>query len=659
MIRVNNLFSAHFFLMDRFELVSDFAPAGDQPKAIKELSSGVKAKGQQTLLGVTGSGKTFTVSHVIANANKPTLVLCHNKTLAAQLFNEFKGFFPKNEVHYFVSYYDYYQPESYLPGKDVYIEKDAQINEKIEQLRLAATSALLSRRDVIIVSSVSCIYGLGDPKNWRDLSIELKKGQEISREKLIAGLVDLQFERNDLDLSPGNIRVRGNIVDIRATMQDNFLRIEFFGDQVEKISKMSLLNVTEIEALDSALVFPAKHFVVKEDQRFVAVKTIREELMQRLPELAELERQRLESRTRYDLEMIEELGYCSGIENYSRHFDGRKPGEPPHTLLDFFPDDFLLVVDESHVTLPQVSGMVKGDRSRKKSLIDNGFRLPSAYDNRPLDFQEFEKYLKNVIYVSATPADYEISHSKKVVEQIIRPTGLVDPSIEVRPTRGQIEDLLKEIRATEKKGFRTLVTALTKKMAEDLAEFLAKEGVKARYLHSEIDTLERTEIIRQLRLKKFDCLVGINLLREGLDIPEVALVAILDADKEGFLRNARSLVQTTGRAARNSEGRVIMYAEHVTDSMRRAIGETDRRRRLQVDFNKKHGIVPKTIVKKISEEQIAELSDVDSVPSSNIPELLVELESQMNLAAEKLEFEKAIVLRDKIMGLEKRLKGKK
>ncbi|MBI4044752.1 MAG: excinuclease ABC subunit UvrB [Candidatus Diapherotrites archaeon] len=645
--------------MDRFELVSDFAPAGDQPKAIKELSSGVKAKGQQTLLGVTGSGKTFTVSHVIANANKPTLVLCHNKTLAAQLFNEFKGFFPKNEVHYFVSYYDYYQPESYLPGKDVYIEKDAQINEKIEQLRLAATSALLSRRDVIIVSSVSCIYGLGDPKNWRDLSIELKKGQEISREKLIAGLVDLQFERNDLDLSPGNIRVRGNIVDIRATMQDNFLRIEFFGDQVEKISKMSLLNVTEIEALDSALVFPAKHFVVKEDQRFVAVKTIREELMQRLPELAELERQRLESRTRYDLEMIEELGYCSGIENYSRHFDGRKPGEPPHTLLDFFPDDFLLVVDESHVTLPQVSGMVKGDRSRKKSLIDNGFRLPSAYDNRPLDFQEFEKYLKNVIYVSATPADYEISHSKKVVEQIIRPTGLVDPSIEVRPTRGQIEDLLKEIRATEKKGFRTLVTALTKKMAEDLAEFLAKEGVKARYLHSEIDTLERTEIIRQLRLKKFDCLVGINLLREGLDIPEVALVAILDADKEGFLRNARSLVQTTGRAARNSEGRVIMYAEHVTDSMRRAIGETDRRRRLQVDFNKKHGIVPKTIVKKISEEQIAELSDVDSVPSSNIPELLVELESQMNLAAEKLEFEKAIVLRDKIMGLEKRLKGKK
>lgn len=645
--------------MGQFELVSDFEPAGDQPKAIKELSEGVKKGGQQTLLGVTGSGKTYTISQVIAHTNRPTLVLAHNKTLAAQLFNEFKGFFPKNEVHYFVSYYDYYQPESYLPGKDVYIEKDAQINEKIEQLRLAATSALLSRRDVIIVSSVSCIYGLGDPKNWRDLSFELKKGQEISREELIARLVDLQFERNDIDLSPGNIRVRGNIVDLRSTIQDNFLRIEFFGDQVEKISKMSLLDVTEIEAFESVLIFPAKHFVVKDEQRFDAIKTIREELAQRLPELPELERQRLESRTRYDVEMIEELGYCSGIENYSRHFDGRKPGEPPYTLLDFFPKDFLLVVDESHVTLPQVSGMVKGDRSRKKSLIDNGFRLPSAYDNRPLSFEEFEKYLNNVIYVSATPADYELKHSKKVVEQIIRPTGLVDPSVEVRPTKGQIQDLLKEIKATETKGFRTLVTALTKKMAEDLAEFLAKEGIKARYLHSEIDTLERTEIIRQLRLKKFDCLVGINLLREGLDIPEVALVAILDADKEGFLRNARSLIQTIGRAARNSEGRVLMYADKVTDSMQKAIDETSRRRKLQMSFNKTHGIVPKTIVKKISEEQLSELSEIDSVPGSNIPELLVELESQMNVAAEKLEFEKAILIRDKIISLEKRLKGKK
>ncbi len=643
--------------MPKFELVSDFAPAGGQPKAIAELVEGLKKPGQQTLLGVTGSGKTFAISNVIAAVQKPTLVLCHNKTLAAQLYNEFKSFFPKNEVHYFVSYYDYYQPESYLPGKDVYIEKDAQINERIEQLRLAATAALMSHNDVIIVSSVSCIYGLGDPKNWEELSVRLKKGDSVSRSGLISRLVDIQYERNNVDLLPGNIRVRGDTIDIRSSFQDYFTRVSLFGDEVEKISKVGLVDGETISELEETVIFPAKHFVVKDEERVFAIESIRKELAERLPELEELERQRLASRTKYDLEMLEQMGYCSGIENYSRHFDKRKPGEPPFTLLDFFPKDFLFVIDESHVALPQVHGMVKGDRSRKKSLIDHGFRLPSAYDNRPLDFSEFEKYLKNVVYTSATPSEYELKNSKKVVELIIRPTGLVDPPVIVRPSKGQLKDLMNEIREAEKKGFRTLVTTLTKKMAEDLTEYLAKEGINSRYLHSEIDTLERTEIIRQLRLKKFDCLVGINLLREGLDIPEVALVAILEADKEGFLRNARSLIQTIGRAARNSESKVILYADKSTKSMKEAIGETERRRKLQTEFNKKHGITAKTIVKKIEETGI-ELKDVKSVPTSNIPSLLIELEAEMDVAAERLEFEKAIVLRDRIMALEKRLKAK-
>ncbi len=643
--------------MEKFVLSSSFSPKGDQEKAIDELSQGLKDGGQQTLLGITGSGKTFTIANVIQKINKPTLILAHNKTLAAQLYNEFRGFFPKNAVHYFVSYYDYYQPESYLPGKDIYIEKDAQVNERIEQLRLAATTSLLSRKDVIVVCSVSCIYGLGDPKNWIDLKVNLQQGQKISRDQIISQLIDIQFERNDFTVEAGKLRVRGDTIDIRTSMSDDFLRIELFDDKIDQIIRLSYPAMEPLEQLKEITVFPAKHFVVKDEQIKSAVKSISEELQKRLPELGELERTRLESRTKYDLEMIEELGYCSGIENYSRHFDNRKAGEPPFTLLDFFPKDFLLVVDESHVSLPQVKGMVKGDHSRKTALIDHGFRLPSAYDNRPLTFEEFEKYLKNVIYTSATPADYEKKHSKKIVEQIIRPTGLVDPEIILKPATNQIKDLMEEIKKAEKKGFRTLVTTLTKKMAEDLTEYLAKNGVNARYLHSEIETLERTELIRQLRLKKFDCLVGINLLREGLDIPEVALVAILDADKEGFLRDERSLIQTTGRAARNSEGKVIMYHEKLTDSMKRAIDETNRRRKIQVEYNKKNGITPKTIIKPI-QEQITEIKDLKNIPKNNIPAIIVELEAQMDIAAEKLEFEKAIVLRDRITTLEKRLKEK-
>ncbi|MBS3061963.1 MAG: excinuclease ABC subunit UvrB [Candidatus Diapherotrites archaeon] len=644
--------------MPLFKVESSFQPAGDQPQAIKELAEGLKTGGLLTLLGVTGSGKTFTVSNVIEKVQKPTLVLCHNKTLAAQLFNEFKAFFPNNSVHYFVSYYDYYQPESYLPGKDVYIEKDAQINEKIEQLRLEATHALMTRKDVIIVSSVSCIYGLGDPENYAKMAVSVRVGEEINRNTLIEKLVDIQYQRNNVDFSPGKIRVLGDIVDIRSGTDDSFTRIEFFGDTVEAISVRNALTNQLVEKMNAIVLFPARHFVIEEDQRNRAIESIRTELKEWLPNLGPLEQERLRSRTFYDLEMIEELGYCSGIENYSRHFDGRKPGEPPYCLLDFFPKDFLMIIDESHVSLPQIHGMLKGDQSRKKSLVDHGFRLPSAFDNRPLSFEEFEKYLKNVVFTSATPADYEFKHSKKVVEQIIRPTGLVDPIIEVRPSNDQVNDLFKEIESTTAKGFRTLVTTLTKKMAEDLTEFFAKKQLKVRYLHSEIDTLERTEVIRQLRLKKFDTLVGINLLREGLDIPEVALVAILDADQEGFLRNDRSLIQTIGRAARNSEGRVILYSSRMTDSMKRAIDETNRRRAKQLEFNEKHGIVPKTIIKAIKEGDM-DLSSVETIPKDNIPALLIELEAEMNVAAEELQFEKAIVLRDRIHQMEKRFKAGK
>jgi excinuclease ABC subunit B len=638
-----------------FKVESPFEPAGDQPKAISALAEGLaKGEGNFTLLGVTGSGKTYTASKVIEKVQRPTLVLCHNKTLAAQLYNEFKAFFPTNSVHYFVSYYDYYQPESYLPGKDVYIEKDAQVNEKIEQLRLEATHALMTRKDVIVVSSVSCIYGLGSPENYAKMAVPVKVGDSIKRDALVEKLVEIQFQRNNVDFSPGKVRVLGDVVDVRSGFDERYIRIEFNGDEIEAISVRHALTNAVIEKPDQVLMFPAKHFVIDEKQRDRAVDAIRAELDEWLPNLGPLEQERLRQRTRYDLEMIEELGYCNGIENYSRHFDGRKVGEPPFCLLDFFPKDFLLVIDESHVTVPQVGGMLKGDQSRKKSLVDHGFRLPSAFDNRPLSFEEFEKYLRNVVFVSATPSEYELKRSKKVVEQIIRPTGLVDPQVEIRSSENQVADVLTEIKATTEKGFRTLVTTLTKKLAEDLTEYIAKQGVKVRYLHSEIDTLERSEIIRQLRLGKFDCLVGINLLREGLDLPEVALVAILDADSEGFLRNDRSLIQTIGRAARNSEGRVILYAQKTTQSMKRAIDETNRRRAIQVAFNAKHHIVPKTIIKPIKEGDI-DLSDTKSVPTDNIPSLLVELEAEMNTAAELLEFEKAILIRDRINALEKRL----
>jgi excinuclease ABC subunit B len=584
-----------------FKVESPFEPAGDQPKAISALAEGLaKGEGNFTLLGVTGSGKTYTASKVIEKVQRPTLVLCHNKTLAAQLYNEFKAFFPTNSVHYFVSYYDYYQPESYLPGKDVYIEKDAQVNEKIEQLRLEATHALMTRKDVIVVSSVSCIYGLGSPENYAKMAVPVKVGDSIKRDALVEKLVEIQFQRNNVDFSPGKVRVLGDVVDVRSGFDERYIRIEFNGDEIEAISVRHALTNAVIEKPDQVLMFPAKHFVIDEKQRDRAVDAIRAELDEWLPNLGPLEQERLRQRTRYDLEMIEELGYCNGIENYSRHFDGRKVGEPPFCLLDFFPKDFLLVIDESHVTVPQVGGMLKGDQSRKKSLVDHGFRLPSAFDNRPLSFEEFEKYLRNVVFVSATPSEYELKRSKKVVEQIIRPTGLVDPQVEIRSSENQVADVLTEIKATTEKGFRTLVTTLTKKLAEDLTEYIAKQGVKVRYLHSEIDTLERSEIIRQLRLGKFDCLVGINLLREGLDLPEVALVAILDADSEGFLRNDRSLIQTIGRAARNSEGRVILYAQKTTQSMKRAIDETNRRRAIQVAFNAKHHIVPKTIIKPMN-----------------------------------------------------------
>lgn len=642
--------------MKKFSLIADFKPAGDQPKAISELAEGIGKGGVYTLLGVTGSGKTYTVSNVIEKVQKPTLVLCHNKTLAAQLFNEFKSFFPENSVHYFVSYYDYYQPESYMPAKDVYIEKDAQINEKIEQLRLEATQALMTRSDVIVVASVSCIYGLGSPENYEKMAVPVKVGDKIQRNELIERLVDIQFNRNNVEFGPGHIRVLGDIVDVRPGFGEEYVRIELSDNEIEAISVRHAVSNQLVQSVNEMLLFPAKHFVIDSKQRKDALESIRSELKAVLPNLAPLEQERLRSRTNYDLEMIQELGYCSGIENYSRHFDGRKDGEPPYCLLDFFPKDFLMVIDESHVALPQVHGMLAGDRSRKKNLVEHGFRLPSAYDNRPLSFEEFEKYLRNVIFTSATPADYERSKSKQIVEQIIRPTGLVDPAIEVRSSENQVADLMKEIRATTEKGFRTLVTTLTKKMAEDLTEFFAKNGLKVRYLHSEIDTLERTELIRQLRLHKFDCLVGINLLREGLDIPEVALVAILDADSEGFLRNDRSLIQTIGRASRNSEGRVILYASKTTDSMKRAIGETNRRRQIQLEFNQVHKIVPKTIVKAIKEGEV-DLSDVLAIPRDNIPALLVELDAEMNLAAEQLEFEKAIVLRDRIRQLEHRLQA--
>ncbi len=641
----------------KFELVSEFEPTGDQPQAIDALVEGVKKKTIQTLLGVTGSGKTFSIANVIARTGKNTLVISHNKTLAAQLYSELKQFFPKNNVGYFVSYYDYYQPESYMPQTDTYIEKDTQINEKIEKLRLEATAMLLSGDPTIIVSTVSCIYSLGNPQDWEDLAITINAGDVIKRNELIKKFIDARYERNDTEIAPGNFRVKGDTIDIVPAYSEDIVRISMFGDDVEKITLLDNISLKEKRKVTQMKIFPAKHYLIAKDVREKAVLSIKDELEKRLPELNELEKQRLEMRTKYDLEMIEELGYCSGIENYSRHFDGRQPGEKAFCLMDFFGDDYLLVIDESHVTLPQLHGMYKGDYSRKKELVTYGFRLPSAYDNRPLKFEEFEDYLKNTIFVSATPSEYEKKISSQIAEQLVRPTGLLDPAVEIRPTKDQMDDLIQEIAKRVAKNERVLVTTLTKRMAEDLAEYLSKKQVKVRYMHSEIEGLQRTELIRQLRLGEFDVLVGINLLREGLDIPEVSLVAILDADKEGFLRNFTSLIQTFGRAARNVNGSVIMYADNITKSMSHAIDETKRRKEKQIQYNKEHNITPQTIIKSVP-EQVTTLDESKLKSIHDLATDIVELEFQMKKYSEELDFERAIECRDRIKRLEKEIKFK-
>ena len=640
-------------MSDKFALQSTYSPKGSQPKAIEELTDGLLDGEQfQTLLGVTGSGKTFTIANVIQNVQRPTLVLAHNKTLAAQLYNEFREFFPNNHIEYFVSYYDYYQPESYIAKKDQYIEKDASINPKIEMLRLAATASLLSHRDTIVVASVSCIYGLGNPANFQNLAFEIRRGQKMDRREIMERLLAILYERNDMELMPGRFRVKGDTIDFIPGYFNDIIRIELFGDTIERIHEIDKTTGKIIERLDYFFIYPARHYVSPESEQKRAFASIREELESVLAEnkLDDLSAHRLRQRTQYDLEMMEEVGSCKGIENYSRHFDGRAPGEKPYCLLDYFPDDFLMVIDESHQSLPQVRGMYNGDRSRKEPLVEYGFRLPSTFDNRPLKFPEFEKYMKQVIFVSATPGEYERSHSKNIVEQIIRPTGLLDPVVEVRPITGQTDDLIREINAVIKKGDRALVTTLTKKLAEELTEYLAGQGIKTRYLHSEVLTLERTELIRQLRLGMYDVLVGINLLREGLDIPEVGFIGILDADKEGFLRDARSLIQIIGRAARNADSRVVLYADKMTDSMREALSETARRRQMQIAFNEEHGIIPVTIKKPVREKEV-DIKDIKHLPKSEIPNLIIELESEMNAAAESLNFERAIELRDRVKAL--------
>jgi len=589
----------------QFELISKYQPQGDQPKAIQKIVEGIRSgKRYQTLLGATGTGKTFTISNVIKEINRPTLIIAHNKTLAGQLYSEFKEFFPNNAVEYFVSYYDYYQPEAYVPQTDTYIEKDSSVNDEIDKLRHSATSSLFERNDVVIIASVSCIYGLGSPEEYREMVLSLRTGMEIERNQLLRKLVDIQYARNDIDFQRGTFRVRGDVVEIfPASRDEHCMRIEFFGDEIDRIREVDALTGEIIGDRDHVAIFPASHFVTREEKMRVAIENIEKELEERLKVLREnnklLEAQRLEQRTRYDLEIMREMGFCSGIENYSRHLTLRPPGSTPYTLLDYFPKDMLIVVDESHVTLPQIRGMYNGDQARKQVLVDHGFRLPSALDNRPLTFSEFEDHVNQIVFVSATPGPYELEHSPEMVEQIIRPTGLLDPTIDVRPIEGQIDDLLGEINERVKQNERVLVTTLTKKMAEDLTDYLKEVGIKVQYLHSEVKTLERIEVIRDLRLGKYDVLVGINLLREGLDIPEVSLVAILDADKEGFLRSERSLIQTIGRAARNANGQVIMYADRMTDSMQKAIEETKRRRLVQEEYNKKHGITPKTIQKDI------------------------------------------------------------
>ncbi|MGE5550938.1 MAG: excinuclease ABC subunit UvrB [Bacteroidota bacterium] len=649
--------------MDRFKLVSSYEPRGDQPEAIDALVDGLmRGYRDQVLLGVTGSGKTFTMANIIAAVNKPTLVIAHNKTLAAQLYGEFKEFFPENAVEYFVSYYDYYQPEAYIPQSDTYIEKDATRNDEIDRLRHAATSALFERRDVIIVASVSCIYGLGSPNDYMELTLALKKGDQRGRDYILHRLVGIQYTRNDVGFTRGTFRVRGDVIEVIPAGGEGIIRIELFGDEVERLTQIDALTGEILGQLDEVTIYPASHYVTTEDNMKRAIASIEAELEERLAVFRRegklLEAQRLEQRTRFDLEMMQEIGFCQGIENYSRHLTGRAPGEPPYTLMDYFPRDFLFFVDESHVTIPQVGGMYGGDRSRKQTLVDYGFRLPSALDNRPLKFDEFEARLNQVIYVSATPAEYELRRASQVVEQIIRPTGLVDPEVIVKPVQGQIDELLEEIRLRVERGDRVLVTTLTKKMAEDLTEYLEELGVRARYLHSEIETLERIVILRDLRLGKFDVLVGINLLREGLDLPEVSLVAILDADKEGFLRSGTSLIQTIGRAARNVQGRVLMFADTITDSMDRAIKETNRRRAKQLAYNEEHGITPETVQKAVRDlvllEQAAEEKVVyqargkSGMTREEIKARVAELEAAMLKAAENLEFEKAAEHRDEM-----------
>ena len=659
--------------MDHFELVSEYAPTGDQPQAIDQLVKGFQEGNQcQTLLGVTGSGKTFTMANVIQQLNKPTLIIAHNKTLAAQLYGEFKEFFPNNAVEYFVSYYDYYQPEAYVPSSDTYIAKDSSINDEIDKLRHSATAALSERRDVIIVASVSCIYGLGSPIDYQEMVISLRPGMIKDRDEVVKKLIEIQYDRNDIDFKRGTFRVHGDVLEvIPAVTEGVAYRIEFFGDEVDRITEVDVLTGEIKASLNHVAIFPASHYVVSQESMNRAISEIEEELEERIRyfkgEDKLLEAQRISERTNFDIEMMRETGFCSGIENYSRHLTGLAPGQPPHTLIDYFPDDFVMIIDESHKTIPQIGGMYHGDQSRKTTLVDYGFRLPSAKDNRPLNFEEFEEKIDQILFVSATPGQYEEEHELLRAEQVIRPTGLLDPKVDVRPVEGQIDDLIGEVNQEIAKKNKVLITTLTKRMAEDLTDYMRELGIRVRYLHSDIDTLERSEIIRDMRLDVFDVLVGINLLREGLDIPEITLVAILDADKEGFLRSETSLVQTIGRAARNAEGHVVMYADHMTDSMKKAISETERRRAIQIAYNEEHGITPQTIKKsvrdlisiskKVAAEELKMEKDPESMSEKELEKLIKDLEKQMKKAAAELNFEAAAELRDKLIELKQMLKG--
>ena len=657
--------------MDHFELISQYKPTGDQPQAIEDLVKGFKEGNQcQTLLGVTGSGKTFTMANVIQQINKPTLVIAHNKTLAAQLYGEFKEFFPNNAVEYFVSYYDYYQPEAYVPSSDTYIAKDSSVNEEIDKLRLSATAALIERRDVIVIASVSCIYGLGEPENFEQMMVSLRPGMEKDRDEVLRQLIDIQYDRNDMDFKRGTFRVRGDTVEVvPADRGDTAIRVEFFGDEIDRISEIDMLTGEIKNTLNHIAIFPASHYVVPKERMEKAIKNIEIELEEQVKYFKEegklLEAQRIAERTNFDIEMMRETGFCSGIENYSRYLAGLAPGQPPNTLMDYFPDDFIIMIDESHKTVPQIGGMYHGDQSRKRTLVEYGFRLPSALDNRPLSFEEFENKIDQVMFVSATPGKYEEEHELLRAEQVIRPTGLLDPEVEVRPVEGQIDDLIGEVNKEIANKHKILITTLTKRMAEDLTDYMRELGIRVRYLHSDIDTLERTEIVRDMRLDVFDVLVGINLLREGLDIPEITLVAILDADKEGFLRSETSLIQTIGRAARNAEGHVIMYADTITDSMRAALDETQRRREVQMAYNEEHGITPKTIQKavrdlisvsrKVAASELQMEKDPESMSEKELEKLIKELEKQMKKAAADLNFEAAAELRDKLIELKKTL----